>query len=218
MVNAAPAIALSVRCAAGRRRKGRRCPSTSRTMVRCRERGLCAMIARCRARASGPHARDARGGSIIGMGARDHFPPTRPFERANMSQARTTLRACEDVPSAHDPSGVHDLFPRGIPLIPLNPAESHLKLVFRSDREPAHVDGMTRGPRRDGCQESCAVKSRWLESDRSRQDQGCLLPSPTVSKARRSAAGSRDRRVCRRLGIPRPQHCESRAFAVVSKA
>ena len=155
MVNAAPAIALSVRCAAGRRRKGRRCPSTSRTMVRCRERGLCAMIASCRARASGPHARDARGGSIIGMGARDHFPPTRPFERANISQARTTLRACEDVPSAHDPSSVHDLFPRGIPLIPLNPAESHLKLVFRSDREPAHVDGRHVGREETGIRVLC---------------------------------------------------------------
>ena len=150
MVNAAPAIALSVRCAAERRRKGRARPSTPRSMVRCRERGLCAMIASCRARASGPHARDARGGSIIGMGARDHFPPTRPFERANISQARTTLRACEDVPSAHDPSSVHDLFPRGIPLIPLNPAESHLKLVFRSDREPAHVDGMHVGREETG--------------------------------------------------------------------
>ena len=41
------------------------------------------------------HMRGMRaGGSIIGMGARDHFPPTRPFERANMSQVRTTLRAC----------------------------------------------------------------------------------------------------------------------------
>ena len=150
MVNAAPAIALSVRCAAGRRRKGRRCPSTSRTMLRCRERGLCAMIASCRARASGPHARDAREGSIIGMGARDHFPPTRPFERANMSQARTALRAREHAPSAHAPSGAHDLFPRGIPLIPLNPAESHLKLVFRSDREPAHVDGMHVGREETG--------------------------------------------------------------------
>ena len=217
MVNAAPAIALSVRCAAGRRRKGRRCPSTSRTMVRCRERGLCAMIASCRARASGPHARDARGGSIIGMGARDHFPPTRPFGRAKMFQVRTTLRAREHAPSAHDPSGVHDLFPRGIPLIPLNPAESHLKLVFRSDREPAHVDGRHVGREETGIRVLCR-ESRWLESDRSRQDQGCLPPSPTVSKARRSAAGSRDRRVCRRLGISRPQHCESRAFAVVSGA
>ena len=48
----------------------------------------------------------------------------------------------EHAPSAHAPSGAHDLFPRRIPLIPLNPAESHLKLVFRSDREPAHVDGI----------------------------------------------------------------------------
>ena len=155
MVNAAPAIALSVRCAAGRRRKGIRCPSTSRTMVRCRERGLCAMIASCRARASGSHARDALGGSIIGMGARDHFPPTRPFERANMLQARTTLRASEDAPSAHDPSGVHDLFPRGIPLVPLNPAESHLKLVFHWDREPAHVDGMHVGREETGLRVLC---------------------------------------------------------------
>ena len=37
----------------------------------------------------------------------------------------------EHVPSAQDPSGVHDLSPRGIPLIPLNPAKSRLKLVFR---------------------------------------------------------------------------------------
>ena len=96
-----------------------------------------------------------RGGSIIGMGARDHFPPTRPFERANMSQVRTILRACEDVPSAHDPSGVHDLFPRGIPLIPLNPAESHLKLVFRSDREPAHVDGRHVGREETGVRVLC---------------------------------------------------------------
>ena len=143
MVNAAPAIALSVRCAAGRRRKGRRCPSTSRTMVRCRERGLCAMIASCRARASGPHARDARGGSIIGMGARDHSPPTRPFERVNMPHVRTT------------PSGVHDLFPRGIPLVPLNPAESRLKLVFRLDREPAHVDGRHVGREETGIRVLC---------------------------------------------------------------
>ena len=51
----------------------------------------------------------------------------------------------EHAPSVHHPSGVHDLFPRGIPLIPLiplNPGESRLKLVFRLDREPAHVDGM----------------------------------------------------------------------------
>ena len=78
---------------AERRRKGRARPSTPRSMVRCRERGLCAMIASCRARASAPHARDARGGSIIGMRARDHFPPTQPFGRANMPQARTPLRA-----------------------------------------------------------------------------------------------------------------------------
>ena len=32
--------------------------------------------------------------------------------------AYTTLRAREHVPSAHNPSSVHDLFPRGIPLIP----------------------------------------------------------------------------------------------------
>ena len=128
---------------AERRRKGRARPSTPRSMVRCRERGLCAMIAPCRARASAPHARDARGGSIIGMGARDHFPPTRPFERANMFQVRTT------------PSGVHDLFLRGIPLIPLNPAESHLKLVFRSDREPAHVDGRHVGREETGIRVLC---------------------------------------------------------------
>ena len=72
------------------------------------------------------------------------------YGRARPFPAYTTLRACEHVPSAHDPSGVHDLFPRGIPLIPLDPAESHLKLVFRSDREPAHVDGIHVGREETG--------------------------------------------------------------------
>ena len=166
MVNAAPAIALSVRCAAGRRHKGRRCPSTSRTMLRCRERGLCAMIAAMRRSCilarnrSFPRARgrfcccariratqgESERATCAGCARGEHHR----YGRARPFPAYTTLRASEDVPSAHDPSGVHDLFPRGIPLIPLNPAESHLKLVFRSDREPAHVDGMHVGREETG--------------------------------------------------------------------
>ena len=144
-------------------------------------------------------------GSIIGMGARDHSPPTRPFERANMSQARTTLRACTTFSRAESHLS-H--------LIPPNPTWILFSAGIVSPR--TWTECAWAAKRR--VSESCAVKSRWLESDQSRQDQGCSPLSPTVSKARRSAAGSRDRRVCRRLGIPRPQHCESRAFAVVSGA
>ena len=181
-----------------------------------RPRASCARIRATRERAG--HMRGMRaGGSIIGMGARDHFPPTRPFERANMSQARTTLRACEDVPSAHDPSGVHDLFPRGIPLIPLNPAESHLKLVFRSDREPAHVDGIHVGREETGVGVLCCEIA--LAGERS-EPPGSGIFAAIPNGVESTSFG------CRKpgsTGLPtarysRPQHCESRAFAVVSGA
>ena len=106
------------------------------------------------------HAGRERAGHMRGMRAggasspwarRDHFPPTRPFETCeHVPSAHDPSGTCEDVPSAQDPSSVRGLFPRGIPLIPLNPAESHLKLVFRSDREPAHVDGMHVGREETG--------------------------------------------------------------------
>ena len=127
--------------------------------------------------------------------ARTCLKCARSFGRATMFQVRTTLRSCTTFP-ARIPLGL--VFSAGI----VSP-RTWTECAWAAKRRVS---------------ESCVVKSRWLESDQSRQDQGCLPPSPTASKARRSAAGSRDRRVCRRLGIPRPQHCESRAFAVVSKA
>ena len=141
-------------------------PSTPGTMVRCRERGLCAMIAAMRRSCvlarnrSFPQARgrfcccariratqgESERATCAGCARGEHHR----YGRARPFPAYTTLRAREYAPSAHPPSGVHDLFPRGIPLIPLNPAESHLKLVFRSDREPAHVDGMHVGREETG--------------------------------------------------------------------
>ena len=137
--------------------------------------------------------------------ARTCLKCARSFGRAKMFQVRTTLRACTTFSRAESHLS-H--------LIPPNPTWILFSAGIVSPR--TWTECAWAAKRR--VSESCVVKSRWLESDQSRQDQGCSPPSPTASKARRSAAGSRDRRVCRRLGISRPQHCESRAFAVVSKA
>ena len=105
-------------------------------------------------------------------GRADHFPAVHDPSSActKMFQVRTT------------PSGD---FARPFPAReshlgrPLDPAESHLKLVFRSDREPAHVVcGHTRGREETGVGVLCCEIALAGRAIRAARIRGCLLPLP----------------------------------------